>query len=223
MAIPNWLEPLRGPVKRLFRMAEWQKVAMQHSDQPVPVYPRRSDEPGIRVHLGAGEINLQGWVNVDARAFAHIHAQTTSLALPEFVDGSVRAIYICHVLEHLSFADAKSVIEALHRKLMPGGTLIVAVPDFDALVTVYLESGRNFETIKHPLMGGQGYEYNFHRSMYTRGSLEACLHECGFDSIQPWTTVEEFGGVLGDWSSESLPSRGRAIPLSLNLKALKRG
>lgn len=221
MVVPGWLEWMREPAHRVLRMVRWQKAALANSHEPVPIYPPRSGETGMRVHLGAGEINLQGWVNVDARPFAHIHATTTSLALPEFVDGTVRAIYICHVLEHLSFAEVTELLGVFRRKLAIGGRLIVAVPDFDALVTAYLESGRNLDTIKHPLMGGQGYEYNFHRSVYTRGALEQLLSESGFGQIQPWITEEEFGQKLGDWSSATIDAGGQAIPLSLNLKAAR--
>ena len=210
-----------GPIRKVLRMAQWQQAAFANLDKPAPIYPAHSLS-GIRVHLGAGEINLQGWINIDARPFAHIHAQTTSLALAEFADGAVSAIYICHVLEHLSFAEGRALLVALHQKLADGGAIIIAVPDFDALVTAYLASGKNFDAIKYPLMGGQGYEYNFHRAMYTRGSLTALLTACGYASQEPWQTKSEFGTDLGDWSSATIPAGASgAIPLSLNLKARK--
>lgn len=68
---------------------------------------------GIRVHLRIGEINLQGWINIDARAFAHIAAQTTSLPLAEFSDYAVSALYICLVLEHLSFVECRGLLLAV--------------------------------------------------------------------------------------------------------------
>lgn len=220
--VRQWLVAwLGGPIRKVLRMAQWQRAAFANLDKPAPIYPAHSSS-GIRVHLGAGEINLQGWINIDARAFAHIHAQTTSLALAEFADGAVSAIYICHVLEHLSFAEGRALLLALRQKLADGGAIIVAVPDFDALVTAYLASGKNFDTIKFPLMGGQGYEYNFHRAMYTRGSLTALLAECGYASPEPWQTKAEFGADLGDWSSATIQAGASgAIPLSLNLKATK--
>ena len=210
-----------GPIRKVLRLAQWQQAAFANLDKAPPIYPAHSSS-SIRVHLGAGEINLQGWININARAFAHIHAQTTSLALAEFADGAVSAIYICHVLEHLSFAEGRALLLALHHKLADGGALIIAVPDFDALVTAYLGAERNFDAIKFPLMGGQGYEYNFHRAMYTRGSLASLLTECGYANPEPWQTKAEFGTDLGDWSSATIQAGASgAIPLSLNLKAMK--
>lgn len=210
-----------GPIKTVLRWIQWQRTAIRHVDQPAPIYTTHT-APGLRVHLGSGEINLQGWINVDARALPHVHAQTSSLSLGEFADGAVGTVYLCHVLEHLSFEEGRAVLRALHRKLADGGTILISVPDFDALVAAYLASGKNFDAIKFALMGGQGYEYNFHRAMYTQTSLAALLAECGYGAVQPWATEQEFGQRLGDWSSATVPAGEHGtIPLSVNLKARK--
>lgn len=172
---------------------------------------------GLKVHLGAGDINLQGWVNVDARAFGHIHAHTASLELAEFSDGAVSAIYLCHVLEHLSFDEVDALLKTWKRKLTAGGVLFISVPDFDAIVRIYQSSGHDLDSIKHPLMGGQGYEYNFHKSVYNQGALTRVLEGAGFTRVEPWETTREFGRDLGDWSSRSISG----VPISLNLKAVK--
>lgn len=210
-----------GPIKTFLRWVQWQRTAMSNLDQPAPIYAPHAPK-GLRVHLGSGEINLQGWVNVDARAFPHVHAQTSSLSLAEFADAAVGTVYLCHVLEHLSFEEGRTVLLALNRKLADGGTILISVPDFDALVAAYLASGRNFDSIKFALMGGQGYEYNFHRAMYTKQSLAALLAECGYGPAEPWVTEEEFGRSIGDWSSATVKAGEQgAIPLSVNLKARK--
>ena len=28
---------------------------------------------GLRLHLGCGDVNISGWVNIDARSFDHVH------------------------------------------------------------------------------------------------------------------------------------------------------
>src|SRR4029077_18055424 len=123
------------------------KSAIQNARKPVPIYPTAtpSAHKGLKIHLGAGEINLQGWINVDARPLAHIHAQTSSLALAEFVDGAVGTIYMCHVLEHLSFDEVKALLHALSTKLGDGGVIMISVPDFDALVRIYAASGNDLD------------------------------------------------------------------------------
>ena len=218
-------ELIRTPAKWLMSAIRWQKSALQNTGKPVPIFAavNPSAAKGLKIHLGAGEINLQGWINVDARPLPHIHAQTSSLALAEFADGAVGAIYMCHVLEHLSFDESTALIQALHGKLADGGAIMISVPDFDAIVRIYAASGNDLETIKHPLMGGQGYEYNFHKSVYNRAALEKLLIQCGFDDPSPWETVREFGCEIGDWSSVMVKmGNGETVSISLNVKARKR-
>jgi len=208
-----------GPAKSILAAARWQKAALTNASEPVPIFTTmRTELPnGLKVHLGAGDINLQGWVNVDARAFGHIHARTASLELAEFTDGAVSAIYLCHVLEHLSFDEVDALVRVWHRKLAPGGVLFVSVPDFDAIVRIYQSAGNDLDAIKHPLMGGQGYEYNFHKSVYNERALARVLEAGGFRHVERWDTAREFGSDLGDWSSRSVAG----VPISLNLKTVK--
>ncbi|HYB96497.1 MAG TPA: hypothetical protein VEC39_16105 [Vicinamibacterales bacterium] len=212
----------RAIANNLLRRLRWQSTAVRHGSEPPPIFVTHTPHRP-KVHLGAGDINLQGWINVDARPMSHIHIRTESLALNEFSDGHVGAVYICHVLEHLSFAEASSVLTAIARKLAVGGEILVSVPDFDALIEHYEACGRDLDAIKLALMGGQGYEYNFHKSVYNRSSLEATLRACGFTDARPWDPLEEFGRDVGDWSTARFKGRSGTIPLSLNLKATRSG
>ena len=61
-------------------------------------------------------------------------------------------------------------------------------------------------------MGAQDYEFNFHNTVYNYDSLKALIEQAGFRDVARWTTVEEFGQRIGDWSQ---------VDHSLNLKAIK--
>lgn len=185
-----------------------------------PVYPKVSDG-GLKIHLGAGPINLQGWVSIDARQAPHIHFQSEGFALNEFADGAISEIYMCHVLEHFSFEEAKSVLNTFYKKLKVGGVLRLSVPDFDQLIAIYHSSGNDLELIKLALMGGQDYEYNFHKGVFNRALLSNLLISCGFIGVQTWNTLEDFGIDLGDWSNKSFVTQTDNIQVSLNLKAIK--
>ena len=212
---------LRAPARLMRSALRWQSGALANIDKPVPIYPPKAP-PGLKVHLGAGEINLQGWINADARSFDHIHESTDSLQLNSFSERAISAIYMCHVLEHTSFEVSRNLLVALHRKLSTEGCIIISVPDFDSLVSIYTASGNDLESVKYALMGGQGYEYNFHRSVYNRSSLSKLLVECGYVDPTAWEPESEFGRDVGDWSSVSVKTSGKQlVPLSLNLKAWK--
>lgn len=185
-----------------------------------PVYPRASDG-GLKIHLGAGPINIQGWVSIDARQAPHIHMQSEGFALNEFADGGISEIYMCHVLEHFSFEETRTVLNTLRKKLKVGGVLRLSVPDFDQLIAVYHSSGNNLELIKSALMGGQDYEYNFHKGVFNKSLLSNLLISCGFNCVQTWNTLEDFGVDLGDWSNKGFDTPTGNIPVSLNIKAVK--
>lgn len=178
---------------------------------------------GLRVHLGAGPINLQGWVNIDAREAPHIHLIANNFDLVEFADGTVAEIYLCHVLEHFSFEESEQLLRNFRKKLKPGGTLRISVPHFDHLVAIYQANSNNLEIVKRALMGGQDYEYNFHKSIYNKALLSRLMLACGYANPQEWTTAGEFGADLGDWSNKNFDTPAGSFPVSLNIKAVVAG
>ena len=196
------------------------KCAAKNFNKPLPLFVN-TNITGLKLHLGAGPINIQGWINVDARDDFHIHLISEDLILNEFTDGSISEIYLCHVLEHLSFGEAEALLKRLFVKLKKGGLIRVGVPDFDKLIQVYNESGNNLSKIKLALMGGQDYLYNFHKSIYNMKNLIELLENCGYKNISTWDTLEDFGLDLGDWSSAKFSVNNKKISISLNLKGFK--
>jgi hypothetical protein len=70
------------------------------------------------------------------------------------------------------------------------------------------------------LMGGQDYKYNFHKAVFNKALLSSLLMSCGFVSVQTWSTQEDFGIDLGDWSNRGFDTPTGNIPVSLNIKAM---
>jgi predicted SAM-dependent methyltransferase len=185
-----------------------------------PIYAK-NDDGGLKIHLGAGPINLQGWVNIDARQAPPVHLRSEGVALNEFVDGAISEIYMCHVLEHFSFEEVSEILGNLHKKLKVSGVLRLSVPDFDRLIAVYQANGNNLELIKFALMGGQDYTHNFHKCVFNRKALSDKLAACGFEHMAEWNTLEDFGVHLGDWSETGFQTPKGEFPISLNIKAIK--
>jgi predicted SAM-dependent methyltransferase len=194
----------------------WRR-ASRNFDKPMPIYTK-SNDVGLKVHLGAGPVNIQGWINVDARAYDHTHIVAKGFELAEFSDGSVSEIYMCHVLEHFSFVEAEVFLRNIKRKLCVGGVVRISVPSFDKLIAVYADSKNDLDLIRLAIMGGQDYEFNFHKSIYNNASLVRLLGACGYVDIMEWDTKSDFGVDLGDWSNKSFPSLSGSRRISLNLK-----
>ncbi len=200
--------------RRVLSSLEW---GFLNSDKSLPVYTTFSSS-GLKVHLGSGPINIQGWINVDARDYEHVHLVSNGFELGEFADGAISEIYLCHVLEHFSFEESKALLKSLKVKLRPGGVIRISVPSFDRLIEVYKVSGFDITKVQFALMGGQDYQYNFHKSLYNLKSLRQLLENCGYSNVLEWETEIDFGVDLGDWSNGSFITNQGALPISLNLK-----
>lgn len=184
----------------------------------------------MKLHLGCGEKFLPGYTHVDARKFPHVDYVTDRLDnLDMFADNSVDEIYACHVLEHFPRNAMKrgggikpNVLCEWYRILKTTGVLRIAVPDFESIVTEYLES-KNLESVMGLLYGGQNYEYNFHYQAYDFNRLSALLKEAGFSKVKRYDWKDFLPPNYDDFSRAYLPhmdfENGRLM--SLNVIATK--
>jgi len=186
-----------------------------------PTLPRLPNGE-VRLHLGCGKIDHPGFVNIDALARRHVHYVQEADRLGRFGDASVDLVYACHVLEHFSHLRVPEVLREWCRVLKPGGRLCLSVPDFDRIIHIYQDTGRNMDNILNALMGGQEYPYNYHRVAFTKEYLNGLLLAAGFRRVAEWTPDD--GGIghdVNDWSRRPLMVSGRPYPISLNLEAEK--
>jgi predicted SAM-dependent methyltransferase len=186
-----------------------------------PKRPANSDSK-IWLHIGCGEKDYPGFVNIDARPFSHVHIVKDDITeLGDFESESVDLVYMCHILEHFRRDELKKVLKEIWRILHHGGILRISVPDFDKLLLVYELSEKNIDAIINQLMGGQDNPYNIHYSVFTEKSLTTILQEAGFNEIQSWSPwhCKEFG--VNDRSMRRIDVKGQRYPISLNLDAIK--
>ena len=118
--------------------------------------------------------------------------------------------------------EVEDLLSKLITKLSKNGRLMISVPNFASIAAIYEKTNFNLDKIKYALMGGQDYEYNFHKSVYDKQNLILILEKAGFTSVTSWDSKEEFGKHIGDWSHYNEKVNGQKIPLSLNLKYLKK-
>ena len=111
---------------------------------------RMSDQ--VCLNLGCWHRHIPGWVHVDLCDMPHIDHKTSIDKLPMFEDGSVDLIYSSHSFPYFDRQEAVGVLAEWHRVLKPGGTLRLAVTDFDALLKVYAKTGE-LPRILGPLFG----------------------------------------------------------------------
>ena len=96
----------------------------------------------LKLHIGCGKGLLEGWVNIDVSpAPLSLNVQW---GLP-FEDGSVRFVFVSHLLEHLFFPrDAKPFLAEIRRVLMPKGVVRIVVPDIEQCIAAYVANDSAF-------------------------------------------------------------------------------
>jgi len=185
-----------------------------------PEFPKNIDG-SVNLHLGCGNINHPGFINIDAIPAPHIHYVRGIDDLSPFADNSVDLIYACHCLEHFSHLKIVEVLSEWRRVLKPSGILRLSVPDFDLLVKIYQTQPGDISPIIKSLMGGQDYKYNFHYSVFNSTYLTAQLIEAGFKDVRRWEPGASDLSTFSDWSNEGIKVNGVTCPVSLNLEAVK--
>lgn len=159
----------------------------------------------VKLNIGAGSTRIDGWIPLD-RKLGH-----EAYPLPKTIDVdgealeltacSVDEIRASHVLEHFSFADAANAVRDWVRVLKPGGTIKIAVPDVDKVLSNKDDPKRLFY-----LMGGQTDSDDIHRSAFDEPRLREYMAAAGLVDIKPW---------------QSHNTDCASLPISLNLEGRK--
>jgi hypothetical protein len=184
-----------------------------------PKVPTNADGR-VLIHLGPGEENDDRFINVDTRPFPHIHI-ISSVDVPGlFPDNYADLVYSCHILEHISHLKIPRLLSIWHQWLKEDGILRISVPDIDKIIAVYREHG-SCESIMNPLMGGQGYEENFHKAIFNQPFLTQLLINAGFTNVEEWDPEKVEDYSFSDWADKKYVFEGKPYRISLNLQGIK--
>lgn len=182
----------------------------------------------LKLHLGCGKRDIPGFTNVDICDLPHIHYRQNADDLSMFPDESVELIYASHLLEYFDRTEARDVLKEWWRVLMPGGTLRIAVPDFEALVRAYQLDGA-IERILGPLFGRMavptpaGEQIIYQKTVYDLRSLSALLESAGFTHVRRYEWRDTIHKDFDDFSQAYLPhmDKEHGLLISLNLETVK--
>ena len=197
------------------KIFKWLKFIKKNYNNSIPLYTKNSNS-GLKIHLGCGNINLQGWLNIDARDFKHVHIISDGFDLTQFKENSIAEFYLCHVLEHFSFNETHNFLSKLYKLLKPGGLLRISVPDIEKLYILYNKQ-KKLSIVKNAIMGGQNYPNDFHKSIYDHQELKNILEKNSFKNVSSWKTKDVFGQSIGDWSDGVYKYNMQNYDISLNL------
>lgn len=120
----------------------------------------------------------------------------------QWPDESAEYLYLSHVLEHVSCADAMRFLKEAYRILAPGGKLRIVVPE----IAFYMNRPH-----VQDLCEGHG-----HMQTFSYSNLQAMIYGAGFDAAK----VRETGRMEIDAHSQTIGEEKDLIE-SLRVEAIK--
>lgn len=214
--VPGWYKPDLISINRNVKL-NLERIRRRIRPPALP----KSEDGKVYIHLGCGEINAPGFINVDVIPYSHVHYVQEVDDLSIFPNKYADLIYASHVLEHISHRKITEVLKEWYRVIKEGGVLRLSVPDFDKLIAIYSAEGEDIGAIIAPLMGGQDHTYNFHKTVFNENYLSEILLSAGFKEVRRWNPEEVKLHSFDDWASEPITYKGKKYPISLNIEAVK--
>lgn len=148
----------------------------------------------MRLNLGSGWDNREGYVNVDLLPGHGPDVVADLLRLPF---GAIASEILAQdVLEHLPRTRTRNALEEWRRVCQVGGALLVRVPSLFHAARL-MRRGNDLHThelLLQNLYGTQAYTGDVHLTSFTDITLASYLHDSG------WRDVE--GGLVDEWMWE---------------------
>jgi SAM-dependent methyltransferase len=185
-----------------------------------------------KLHIGAGGILLDGWLNVDIAPLSPQVSYLDAAAPYPIVESTFDYVYSEHVFEHLDLPQQRRMLAEVYRVLRPGGTIRMATPDFDVLIALTTEekpflteyrrwSAQTYYPDQLAALGDSAYAavfvinnyfYNWgHRFIHNSFSLRTLLENAGFHNVRKVAVAES-----ADPELQGLERHGTVIPTIYN-------
>jgi SAM-dependent methyltransferase len=145
--------------------------------------PRAALPDPLRLHLGSGQIHLDGWLNIDVLPLPGVDLVLDVTADLPF--SNAEAVYSEHFLEHLEPEAAIALLARIHDVLRPGGIVRFSTPNLDYVwQTIYRRDDVAAEKIERGLNLNRAFYGWQHRFLWNRELLELVLRGLGFEDLE---------------------------------------
>ena len=195
------------------------RAAYRHDITPPALIEEYVRENKIRkLQIGAGDNSYPGWLNTDiepSKDQAYLDA-SKPFPLP---DSSFQYIFSEHVIEHLTYGQAVSMLKECHRVLTPGGRIRIATPNLMKLLELFQKMPseeiqrymqRKQEWHAWPQMPDPAcYILNSemrwfgHQFLYTPKMLHSTLEGAGFGDVKQFDVGESDDPTLSGLEARS--------------------
>lgn len=170
-----------------------------------------------KLHVG-GKERADGWEIINAVPAPEVDHVGDARDLSRFPAATFQQIYASHVLEHLDYKnEVAQALREWQRVLVPGGRLMISVPDIEILARLIVDRGAyDLEQrflVMRMMFGGHYDAFDYHLVGFNDEMLAWFLGATGFVNMR---RVERLG-LFNDTSE--LQFQGR--PISINMIAEK--
>jgi predicted SAM-dependent methyltransferase len=178
----------------------------------VRLFRRSAPDSGrpVRVHVGAGQRHLDGWINVDNQALPGVdRVLDVRRGLPF---SNVSAIFAEHFLEHLALDDGMAFLRACRKVLRPDGILRLSTPNLAWVVASHYRLDESLppdQGLFDCLRTNRAFHAWGHQFLYNRLALTLALRAAGFETVDFLAYGEsphpELRGLEGHEKSDDYP------------------
>ena len=138
----------------------------------------------LRLHIGAGQRHLDGWINIDNQALPGVdRVLDVRDGLP--FEGA-QSIFAEHFLEHLPLDDGLAFLGECRAALRDDGILRVSTPNLTWVIASHYRLSESLppeDAFFDCLRTNRAFHAWGHRFLYNRSTLELALRAAGFAEV----------------------------------------
>jgi len=178
----------------------------------VRLFRRSAGAPGmpVRIHIGAGQRHLDGWINVDNQSLPGVDKVLDVREGLPF--SNVAAIFAEHFLEHLALDEGLAFLRACRRVLQPEGILRLSTPNLTWVIASHYRLDESLpadQGLFDCLRTNRAFHAWGHQFLYNRSALTLALRAAGFAAVEFLAYGEsshpELRGLEGHEKSDDYP------------------
>jgi len=177
-----------------------------------------------KINMGCGWRNFgQEWIHIDGGDYDHL--DSNDITKLDYEDNSIDLIYASHVIEYFDREEISNILKEWIRVLKPDGVLRLAVPNFKAMVNIYLNSSYSLDNFLGLLYGkmDMGKSKIYHKTTYDFDSLKLLLKNLEMKNIKMYDWRQTEHSAYDDHSQAYIPhmDKENGMLISLNVEARK--
>ena len=164
-----------------------------------------------KLHIGCGANHLAGWLNTELCPHGREIFLDATRAFP-FPSGAFAYVYSEHMIEHISYAQARAMVRECFRVLEPGGVIRLVTPNLAFLATLlereltpFQNAYIDYSVRQYAIEDGAGsgvHVFNHfmrawgHQFIYDQATLNRLVGEAGFVEVTAGSLAESRHAAL---------------------------